>query len=157
MRMLANLLLALALGVAQSAQAEGGCPPGQIPYSGTSVSSCGPMQGQQLGPAWSNRWGAIASDTKGIFGISADASSKRKAQSTALSECKKRGGIACKVGTTYANQCAAVSTSEDASSSARAPTVEEAAKISMEGCTERSGGKECWVYYSGCSLPVRVR
>lgn len=52
--------------------------------------------------------GAIADDVDGVLGIVASLPSKRKAKKAAINECHKRGGKACEIGRTFANQCAAV-------------------------------------------------
>ena len=103
---------------------------------------------------WADRWGAIATDDNGTAGIVTDITNKRDAQRSAIAECENRGGGNCKVSLAYHNQCAAVAASSSMSFSSSAPTIEEATERSMERC--KSAGGECWVYYSGCSLPVRV-
>lgn len=71
--MKAKWLFALCLFIVSGlACAEGGCPSGMIPYSGTDISSCGPIPPDYYGgdnsspsPAaqppvrWADRWGAI--------------------------------------------------------------------------------------------------
>lgn len=104
---------------------------------------------------WADRWGAIADDGNGVAGIVASMQSKDLAESSAISECKKRGGGACTIALTYHNQCAAVATSNTAAFSSGAPTLEEAKDRAMQQCGRT--GEQCWIYYSGCSLPVRVQ
>lgn len=106
-------------------------------------------------PVWATRWGAIASDGNGVFGIVNDMPSKRKAQNAAIAACKSQGGGGCIVKREYYNQCAAVVLSETRSAYANAPTKEEALEIGKQDCAATNTG-ECWVHYSGCSMPVRV-
>jgi hypothetical protein len=104
---------------------------------------------------WEDRWGAIADDGNGVAGIVASMQSKEQAERSAVSECKKRGGGVCTIALTYHNQCAAVATSSTVSFSSGAPTLEEAKNRAMQQCNKT--GAQCWIYYSGCSLPVQVQ
>ncbi|WP_442965366.1 DUF4189 domain-containing protein [Pseudomonas sp. CGJS7] len=150
-------LLALPL----QARAEGGCPPGHIPYAGTpalgsaaSIASCGPIPSSQpAAPQWETRWGAIAEG--GEFGIVTGMRSERKAKKAAIAECQKRGGTTCSTMLTFRNQCAAVVSSTTNSFAQGAAYEEDAVAAGEKRCRESNTGK-CWVYYSGCSLPVRV-
>lgn len=161
MRNVALLVLVVAL-LPVPAIAEGGCPLGQIPYSGTpppgsaaSLATCGPIPiSPPSAPQWETRWGAIASG--GGFGIVTGASSERKAVKGAIAECQKRGGTSCKKLMTFRNQCAAVVSSTTESFAQAAPYEQDAVEVGKERCAESKTG-DCWVYYSGCSLPVRVR
>lgn len=155
------LLLFLLPGLAC---AEGGCPPGQVPYSGTyamgsaeSLATCGPIPtSRPAPPVWQSRWGAVASDSTGEFGIVTDMKSERAAKKAALAECAKRGGVSCSANFTFHNQCAAVVSSESISFSQGAPTEEKAKELAMSQCTAAQSGR-CWLYYSGCSLPVQTK
>ncbi|MBT2747216.1 MULTISPECIES: DUF4189 domain-containing protein [unclassified Lysobacter] len=156
--LLLAVLVALPTG---PSKAEGGCPPGQIPYSGTSLGSCGPIQGVSTpaspGPSWASRWGAIATDDAGAFGIVAEVDSKSAAKAQALKECRDRSTKnKCRLSFAYKNQCAVVVASRTASFSESAATLEEALENANQVC-RKSSESECWIYYSGCSLPVRVR
>ncbi|WP_242108044.1 DUF4189 domain-containing protein [Luteimonas aquatica] len=106
-------------------------------------------------PVWADRWGAIAADGNGVFGIVSDMTSKRKAQKSAIQECKNRGGGACVVDLAYYNQCAAVGANSKNSFSFSAPTQKEAEDLAVGRC-EKSTGEKCNVYYSGCSTAVQV-
>lgn len=144
--------------------AEGGCPPGQIPYSGTpasgsaaSMATCGPIPtSRPAKPQWESRWGAVASDSTGEFGIVTNMKSERTARKAALQECAKRGGVSCSATFTFHDQCAAVVSSEAISFSQGAPTEDEAKQLAVSQCEAAQSGR-CWVFYSGCSLPVKVR
>jgi hypothetical protein len=151
--------------VFQPAYAEGGCPPGHMPInasapagSAASMASCVPIpENEPLVPQWKTRWGAIASQKEGSeFGIVTGAKSERQAKSAALAECTKRGGTLCEVILTFRNQCAAVVSSTTQSFAQGAAYEEDAVATGQKRCKESNTGK-CWVYYSGCSLPVRAR
>ena len=156
------LLLTLLLGFAEPALAEGGCPDGQFPRQNGPVMMCVPggAAGASGGPSlpivWADRWGAIAADGNGNFGIVSDMTSKRKAQKSAIQECRNRGGGACAISLAYYNQCAAVGANALNSFSYSAPTKEEAESLAVGRC-EKETGEKCNVYYSGCSTAVRVR
>ncbi|WP_161786150.1 MULTISPECIES: DUF4189 domain-containing protein [Lysobacter] len=154
------LLSLLLLVVSSIAHSEGGCPAGMIPYSGTSTRSCGPIQsgpgGGIAGPKWKTRWGAIASDDSGHYGVSVNQTSKARARDAAIEDCRGHGGQTCKLHFAYENQCVAVASSTAESFSASAATGLQATAISMERCEASKTGK-CWLYYTDCSLAVRVR
>lgn len=147
---------------AGTAHAEGGCPPGMIPYQGTNTQSCGPIpsSGGQVtptGPKWASRWGAIAQDkNSGVLGAVANRENKRTAQKDAVAECASRGGVNCKVDLAYTNQCVVTIQGSTAINNARAPSIERATQIGMEACEGR-GDTDCHIYYKACSLPVQVR
>ena len=163
MKNLMALIGVLATLPALSARAEGGCPPGQIPYSSAasgsaaSMASCGPMPGGQTAiQQWDSRWGAVADDGNGVFGIVSDQRSERSAKKAAAAQCVERGGgSSCKATFTYRDQCAVVVGTDTGAISQGAATEEKAKALAMTKC-EAEGSKECWVYYSGCSLPALV-
>ncbi|MGH8082559.1 MAG: DUF4189 domain-containing protein, partial [Lysobacter sp.] len=141
------------------ARSEGGCPAGQIPHQGASTISCGPIptrSGENQEPIWGDRWGAIASSGVDAFGISEQRRRKSEARKLALEECRQRGGRACELHFVYKNQCAVVIYSATRAFSQSAESQDIAGALAMREC-ENSGGGECRVYYSGCSLPVRVQ
>ena len=104
---------------------------------------------------WADRWGAIAMDDQGNAGIVTDMVSKREAQHSAIAECKNRGGGNCEIKDSFFNQCAAVIADPVGTITANAPIVEEAVEMGLKRCRD-NGGRNCRVYYSGCSLPVRL-
>lgn len=155
------ILLFLVCG---SAFAEGGCPPGQYPQQGQGWRTCVPIPGyepqqsvQPPPPSYASRWGAVASSTNSMFGIVSDQPSKEEAERAAVTECSSRGGNDCKLNYTYANQCVAViGIPNQVSQPFNGGTADEASKHGLDQC--RSNGIDgCWVYYSGCSLPLRVQ
>lgn len=154
------LLIILALLHSNFLYAEGACPSGHYQTTPTGAQGpigCAPIPTSSTQePAWAKRWGAIANDGKGNWGIVSDMPSKQKADSAALSECRSRNGVNCKLSITYFNQCAAVITNGVRAITARAETTEKAIKIASEDCRPNNNGQKCWTFYSGCSLPVKI-
>ncbi|ENX05970.1 hypothetical protein F898_02914 [Acinetobacter courvalinii] len=153
-------ILLILMGVTWSALAlaEGGCPEGQFPQQYGTTMGCTTMNAggnQPVAPVWADRWGAIASDGNGIYGIVTDLPSKRKASKSAIQECKNRGGRTCALERAYYNQCAAVVMTDTWTAFANAPTLQQATEIGQRDCTASNTGS-CRVYWSGCSMPVRV-
>ncbi len=150
------VLSVMFLGVYSSIYA---CPVGMI-NAGACLPPDDPRLPQNQGPApppapiWADRWGAIAADG-GVYGIVSDMPSKRKATKASINECEKRGGKKCALVFAYYNQCAAVGSNTEYSYSWHAPTAKEAELAAVQKC-EQGSGKKCNVYYSGCSMPVRV-
>jgi len=104
---------------------------------------------------WADRWGAIATDADNAkLGAVVDMTSEKKAKQAALETCKKNGGTNCRVDISYYNQCAVLVTGDSMYSTARGATVEEAEKLGFSKC--RNADVNCRVYYSDCSLPVRL-
>lgn len=155
-------LVSLLMSASAAARAEGGCPPGQVPYTGTpaegsaaSIASCGPIPSNRraVSPQWETRWGSIASG--GEYGIVTGLKSERQARKNAIAECQKRGGTTCKELLTFRDQCAAVVVSTSQSFAQAAASEEDAIGTGKKRCAASNTG-DCWVYYSGCSLPVRA-
>ena len=162
--MKAELLIATVLFMTSAfAGAQTACPQG-VAAGGA---QCGPSSlvdpsdsprdmPPEVEAIWADSWGAIASDTNGVFGIVTDLPSKRLARKAAVDECNKRGG-ACSVSLVFKNQCAAVGSSTQSSFASGAPTIEEATARAMKRCEDANGKANCWVYYSGCSLAWRTQ
>lgn len=155
------LLLALSMLIIQTgvSKAEGACPPGSYqttPQGPHGPIGCAPLPTKNSKAVMLDRWGAFASDKNGNWGISSDMKSKSLAEQAALNTCRERGGIDCQSKFNYFNQCSAVVASTQSSGMSSAETEKKAIEIATATCTRTSGGAECWVYYSGCSLPVRA-
>jgi hypothetical protein len=166
--MRAGVLFALCLFcVAGFARAENGCPSGMIPYSGTDISSCGPIPAgyynndaaapQSVPPVrWADTWGAIATDgIKGSLGTAVRMPSKEEAKRTALSQCRANGGVNCEVDLEYYNQCAVMVVGDKGYNTARAATIEKATQLGQKTCS--SADTNCRVYYADCSLAKRIQ
>jgi len=160
------LILLGLLGFHAPVQAQTACPPGMIPYgTAQDQSVCGPAPNAQgsrqpsSAPAilWETRWGAIATDgDKGVLGTAAGEKSENKASSTAIADCKAKGGSACKLQLTYSNGCGAMVVGSPGFSTAGAGTKEEAIQKSMAICGS-DGDTACHVYYTECSQARRTQ
>lgn len=163
------LLIALATLVPLLALAEGGtCPPGYYPIGGGSAgwSSCAPIPDSDgetssqpaviNSPLWRTQWISIAVGA-GAFGIGKDQPSRRKAEKTAIADCKSKGGRACEVRVTTYNQCAAIAGGSTTLIAAWDETLEEVKERSVGNCREKPGNRDCQIYYAGCTYPARVR
>jgi len=150
----ASLLLVSAL-----VHAEGGCPAGMIPHSGTDVSSCGPIPpgyGKPQGH-WVTQWGAFAQGSDGTAGLSSNQSSREAAKQAAINNCEARGGKQCVADDvyTYHNTCIAIVNGRDSSGQDRgtvymAPKLKEAVQSAMKAC-KSSGKTDCKLFRVECS------
>jgi hypothetical protein len=111
---------------------------------------------QPSSPQWSTRWGAIATDgPRGSLGTASNQSAKESAELIAMSECKAKGGTQCKVDIAYDNECAAVVVGNGGYNTPAAATADKAVEIGMKTCSAST--TNCHVYYTSCSLPVRIQ
>ena len=116
--------------------------------------------GNNLPPAppqerWAKRWGAIATDADNAkLGAVVDMASEKQARSAALKACKDKGGINCTVDISYYNRCAVLVTGDKVYNVSSAATIDEATKSGFIKCERYD--VNCRVYYSDCSLPVRI-
>jgi hypothetical protein len=173
----AVLLLLISIS---SAQAEQGCPPGQIPaQAGGNMASCGPIpdgyyqqQQGQVAPSpsgeWIKTWGAISMgsiDDTTSFGVTTGKLSKSDAEEDSLRRCASHGEDNCKVLISYHNQCAAISEpqinglpfSTGVVSASRAGTTAEASKLSAADCAEKNKKTpqaQCKVTYTACTEQI---
>lgn len=145
------------------AYAEGGsCPPGYYTVNSPGVMGCAPMPGTggeppHTGPSWVTSWGAISADVPaGAIGSSHSQRSKRKANSSALADCREKGGSKknCSVLITFYNQCGAIAAGDGNGATFRAPTREEASKHALNNCSALTGN--CKVMETVCSYPMRI-
>lgn len=154
--------LVLVCTAASAAWAEGGCPPGMVPYTAASPNACAPMPNSPAprgaaGPRWASQWGALAFDAAaGIMGAASDTRSKREAKRIALEDCRARGGQACKVEMSYRDSCVVVVAGDRQSDTTTASSAERAAEIGLGACEARKD-RRCQLYYAECSFPVRER
>lgn len=169
MKLTTHLLLLLSfITLTFVAHAEGGCPAGMIPYSGTNTSSCGPVPPgyyesnqhlSQATPVWAERWGAIVYDngsTNVGLGVATNMESKELAEQMAMKECREKGGSECRVDLTYYNQCAVVTAGIHYVQSRSEATIQEASADGLKDCNQ-AGVSGCAIYYSACSLPERIQ
>lgn len=158
-----KLSICLALGVAaESALAEGRCPPGQYPIGDSRAPGCAPISAGSSGDAgpratgrWIKTWGAIATSSTGASGTATGEVKKSDAVKSAVSECAGSGARDCRVSFTYKNQCAAAavpSSGTPGTSFGSAATKELAKGVATKLCDSR-GGHGCEVVYSACTEP----
>jgi hypothetical protein len=163
LRWLLTLLLFLIAGMAH---AQTACPPGMTPYG---VGVCGYDNSQQQPaqqaqpqlppppPQWATRWGAIATDAKhGALGAVTDLPSQIEAADAAIAACQSKGGSDCKIQITYDNECAAMVVGDRVFDVTADTTVDKAVQAGMNSCSA-ANDHTCHVYYSACSLPVRIQ
>jgi hypothetical protein len=150
--------------------AEGGCPPGEYPITGQGWQTCNPIPGyaqnqgqaapqqpQPPPPMWATRWGAVATyEPNGSLGTSVNMTTQSSAESAALTNCESKHGSTCKIQLSYHNQCTAMSVSDKGYNVGSAATVAQAAQTSLKICRD-SGDPNCRIYYTACSLPVRIQ
>ena len=153
------------MGMLVSFAAHAQCTPGTTMYYSPTSAYCGPdpnyrapqQAPQQPVAQWERRWGAVAIDSpKAVMGVAVGKRSKREASIAAVSDCERQGGANCEIEAAYDNQCVAVITSNDSHNTPIALTVDQAIATGMKTCRD-AGRTNCRVYYSACSLPVRIR
>ncbi len=154
-------------------RAENGCPYGYTPWRVPIVSpqtdclpivreenSAPPVTPAMPEPQWASRWGAVSigsTATGGGVGIVTDRESRKAAERAAVQMCAESGGgPLCKSNLlAYHDQCVAIVWGDRSYVVRSAETVAEAAEASLSECNEKTPG--CRIFYSGCSLPVRIR
>lgn len=108
-------------------------------------------------PVWEDRWGAIADDNgTGQAGMIENQPSEEKAIQVALGLCRATGSPDCKIILSYRNLCSAVAWGAGQLGYASEATL-DSAKLSALGECQKRSKSACKIFYSGCSLPVRVR
>lgn len=166
-----SAITAMMLSLSGLAAAQGcpaGVPAGNNPLCVPPDNPNSPYYQSDSGPSvapsapsvrWADRWGAIAMDTArdsvGI-GVAEMMTSERRAKNTAIRDCQRKGGKQCELALSFYNQCGVLVWAESGYNTMRAGTAEQAAKMGMEKC-KGDGLKDCKIYYSGCSYPVRIR
>lgn len=145
------------------AYAQTACPPGMIPY-GTGVCGYDPSQQQQpaqLQPQppsqqWQDHWGAIATDIANrSIGTSTNKLSQKSAEEMAIADCQSKGGTNCEIEIAYRNECSALAAGDTGHNAKAGFTVAAAMQSAMKVCS--ASDKNCEVYYTACSLPVRIQ
>ncbi|MEP6898066.1 MAG: DUF4189 domain-containing protein [Rhodanobacter sp.] len=164
------LTFGLVLLLTGVAHAEGECPPGMFPTNPPGAQGpvgCAPIPGynnnqrqaqpQLPSPQWARRWGSIATDSiNGSLGTTVGQSSQREAEQSAMADCLKKGGVQCKIQTTYDNECAAMILGDKEFNVGTAANLDKAVQLGIKVCTD-AGDTNCHVYYSACSLPVQIQ
>ncbi len=169
--MLQVFLLSATAMFSADASAEGNCPPGYYPTGGDQAGwhGCAPMNGgigdesednepeasQAAQEVWEDRWGAIAT-ANGAMGQAVSKKTKDEAIEEALKDCRDRAGKeSCKLKVAYYSQCVALAWGASGNVAARGPDLREVEERAVEKCS--NDFRNCKIYYSACSLPVRVR
>lgn len=160
---IAALLLLSGIAWAQTA-----CPPGMIPYG---VGVCGyddsrqqqqqqqqNYQSSQSRPViWVDHWGAIATaEAQGVIGVATNRTNEADAVQFALFDCRSNGGVNCRVGLSYRNQCIAMVGAHLGYGMDVGPTPATASDKSLKKCTD-GGFTNCHVIYTDCSLPDQIQ
>ncbi|WP_080929706.1 DUF4189 domain-containing protein [Xanthomonas albilineans] len=162
-------IFSLTLLFSMNANAEGGCPPGQLPaQSNGSMASCVPIpqdnpQPQQPRPTgkWLKTWGAVAADTGDDFGLSTGKLSKAEAENDALEKCESSNNGRCKIIRTYENQCIAIAEPDRRGHAVTniesGPSLEEISNRAIANCKKDNPGSECKVGYTDCTKQIFQR
>ena len=156
-------IFVLAQLISSTVHAEGGCPPGSYPQQGQGWQTCVPIPGYSEGqdqvtppPLWQSRWQAISTDVdKAVLGRSINAATQAEAETLALKDCQSQGGPNCKIAISYGNGCVALAAGDVLVSTGSGGSKSEAEATALGKCG--TGAKDCRVYYSACSPPVRVQ
>lgn len=153
------------LCIASDIHAQAACPPGTVPYgSGSGQEMCGPDESQSETPQqnlpptplWKDEWMALAADpARSVLGVATYKSTAEEAKRAAMADCKAKGGVDCKIENAIRNGCAAFVTGSKGYNLNGGSTIDEAIDKGMAVCQSESSN--CKIYYSGCSLPVRIR
>ncbi|WP_395117693.1 DUF4189 domain-containing protein [Rhodanobacter sp. FW102-FHT14D06] len=163
-------LLALLMLVTGFVHAEGVCPPGMFPTNPPGTQGpvgCAPMPGYNNNqqqrqfrpppPQWETRWGAIATyEQNGSLGTATDMPSQSSAENLALASCQAKHGSICKIQLSYSNGCAAMMVGNRVYNTNAGITVDDAIEKGLKMCADAKDA-QCHVYYTGCSLPVRIQ
>lgn len=107
---------------------------------------------------WEDRFGAIATDEKGPFGVSEGQKTEEAARQLATQDCIGRGGdpIRCqRMGYTYSNSCVAFVWGSGRGEFASGGDVAGNERRAFRACEEATGAA-CHLIYSGCSRSVDV-
>ena len=135
------------------ANAGGSCVPPEVAMPGYQ------QQAPQPPPqVWVDRYGAVATyEPGGILGTATNMQSKTEAKQAAMADCQaKGGGSNCKLQSVYRNECVVLLVGDKFFNFSAAVTIKAAIQSGMKVCTG-DGNTNCHVYYSACSLPVRIK
>jgi hypothetical protein len=139
------------------------------PIQGQGWSGCAPInqpqqssQSQQskmpqLPPQrWLDHWGALVSDdSQGKLGVSTDKASEAEAWLSAEENCHAKGGSNCTRLISYRNECVGMALGDKTYSFSAGATASDATEKATRKCMTNT--MNCHIYYSACSLPVRIQ
>jgi hypothetical protein len=100
-----------------------------------------------------DRFGAVALDESGAFGMSSGATSREQAVADALAQCGARGGRQCEVVNEARNLCTTFAWGGGIADADNGEDVDASQRNALMGCA-KGGGKGCEVIETACSLPV---
>jgi len=157
------VLLLLGICTVQAQQPGVDCAPvqgqgwtGCAPLNSSQQPSQGQQSSQPPPQRWQDHWGAIATyEPNGSLGAVTNMPSQSGAENAALASCQSKHGSTCKIQLSYRNQCAAMVVGGKFFNVNPGATVDEATQAGMDTC--RTYANDCHVYYSACSLPVRIQ
>jgi hypothetical protein len=144
--------------------AQGNCPAGsyQVGDPNQGSTRCAPIPGGGSGSSappqrWLDLWGAIASYIpKGVLGTATHQPSKQMAEQAALQDCHAKGGLDCKIESTYKNGCEALVAGIPGFVIEGGDTDAAAIDKSMKECAS-NGNQGCRALYAACSPPRRIQ
>ena len=97
--------------------------------------------------------GAIAFDpVSGKTGVAGSRPSRRQAEDDAVAICRQKGGGACKLEISYANQCGVIVWGNNWAVAKFAATLEQATELALNQCNRDSGGT-CEVFSRIAACP----
>jgi len=72
-----------------------------------------------------------------------------------MSQCQSKGGTQCKILISFYNQCGAVIIGDGKIGANSAATIAQASEGGLKVCNAAT--TNCHVYYTACSMPVRIQ
>jgi len=128
-----------------------------VPTQGQGWQGCAPVGNTSAPqPQWQDHMGAIATDGPGgHLGASLNWPSVKTAEQGAITDCKAKGGVDCKIEVSWTNGCGAMTVGRKMHNSVSAATLDEATRKGMQIC--QKDDTNCHTFYSGCSPPVQVQ
>lgn len=141
------------LALTRPAFAEGACPAGyyQNSPSGYGYIGCAPIPEQPPPVRMILRWGAVAGDDDGHWGMSESRRFRLQATREALKRCRESGGKGCRLAQVYGDSCVAIASDSNTASVLARQTREEAKAAALKDCEGYARGGECAIKYSACS------
>lgn len=135
------------------AVAEGACPSGyyQSNQSGYGYVACAPIPEAPPPVRMPLRWGAVAGDDDGHWGMSESRRFRLQATREALKRCRENGGKGCRLAQVYGDSCVAIASDSNTASVLARQTREEAVAAALKDCAGYARGGECAIKYSACS------
>lgn len=146
-------LALIVCALAGSAVAEGACPPGyfQTNNGAPGPVGCAPIPEQAAPIRYTLRWGAVAGDGEGNWGMSESRRLRLLAEREALKQCRERSQKKCRLVQVYGDQCVAMASDGITASVPARITREAAEEAALKDCASYAEDRECRITYSACS------